>query len=172
MALPVTRNTTYAPNDPVLSADLNDIQDQIIALAAGRRVSYKKILSLTNWVEIGGTSDVTIQGGRLTVSTPGGTRAVDGGLEFEVGDRLDEIRCFLRSKSAAGNFTMTLYRAARADSVLSQVTIGTVTITAVGEAALTGLAEVIAEDVRYYLTLDFPNENAEVSYIEAVIDQP
>jgi hypothetical protein len=33
--LPTDRNTTYSPTDPVLSPDLNDIQDQIILLGAG-----------------------------------------------------------------------------------------------------------------------------------------
>lgn len=32
MALPYTRNTNYAADDPVKSADLNDLQDQIIAI--------------------------------------------------------------------------------------------------------------------------------------------
>lgn len=30
MALPESRNTTYNPNDPTLTSDLNDIQDQIV----------------------------------------------------------------------------------------------------------------------------------------------
>lgn len=41
MALPLSRNTTYAPLSQVLSFDLNDIQDQIIAgnHAAQRRIT-------------------------------------------------------------------------------------------------------------------------------------
>jgi hypothetical protein len=35
MTLPTSRNTTYAAGSQVKSADLNDLQDQIIALAAG-----------------------------------------------------------------------------------------------------------------------------------------
>ncbi len=37
MALPLSRNTTYSPGSQVKSADLNDIQDQIIAGSHGER---------------------------------------------------------------------------------------------------------------------------------------
>lgn len=41
MALPVSRNTTYAPGSQVLSDDMNDFQDAIIDLDAGHRTSSR-----------------------------------------------------------------------------------------------------------------------------------
>src|ERR1700755_2304482 len=42
MALPSSRNTTYAPGSQVKSDDLNDVQDQIIALN-NKRIAQQKI---------------------------------------------------------------------------------------------------------------------------------
>lgn len=51
MALPTTRNTTYAPGSQVKSADLNDLQDQIIAnntrLAGGAGAAVSLALAMT-----------------------------------------------------------------------------------------------------------------------------
>jgi len=42
MALPLSRNHTYSPSDPVRANDLNDIQDRIIALH-GREIEVKTL---------------------------------------------------------------------------------------------------------------------------------
>jgi hypothetical protein len=66
MSLPNSRNRTYAPNQPVFSADLNALQDQIVLM--NQRLNS---LYLANWTEIsggeGGFNDIA-QGAGLIVA--------------------------------------------------------------------------------------------------------
>lgn len=53
MALPTSRNTTYAPQSEVLSADLNDIQDQIVALNdAGAFLNNVTVAAREGWGDL------------------------------------------------------------------------------------------------------------------------
>ena len=47
MPLPTSRNRTYALGDPIIPADLNDLQDQIIALANGVTAPLEKVETLS-----------------------------------------------------------------------------------------------------------------------------
>ena len=52
MALPDSPNTIYAPADPVLSVDLNDLQDCIVAAAHGAVQEIVSARALTQAVAI------------------------------------------------------------------------------------------------------------------------
>src|SRR5262245_45507489 len=73
MGLPETRNTEYAEESQVKSADLNDFQDQIIALYRGRQAPAWFPLALTTYIPFagGGPSITWLDGGGAQVT--GGT---------------------------------------------------------------------------------------------------
>lgn len=88
MALPLTRNTTYAPLSQVLSADLNDIQDQIIAgnFGANRKLSQ----AMQGMGPGGGTPEGTL------VTPTGRVRLAPGDewmvwLDVHPGDTINDI---------------------------------------------------------------------------------
>lgn len=169
MALPVSRNTNYAPTDPVKSADLDDVQDQIIALADGLRNSRKIILPLAHAVEVGTSGDVTINGLKIATVAPGFTTAANLGIPLEVGDTIEAIT-FYGSKDSTGNLTVKMYRDVRTDTGLGQTEMASATITATGEGTTSSITDpVIEEDYRYYLSVEMPDENAQVTYIEITV---
>jgi hypothetical protein len=59
MVLPLTRNTTYAPKSPVLSTDLNAIQDEIIALQPLRH-AFRAAFDLTVGALAGGVHPLAL----------------------------------------------------------------------------------------------------------------
>jgi hypothetical protein len=107
MALPLTRNFSYAPDDPVKSADLNDIQDQIIALFAGKHGEREIWLG-------GGVAEArnddpdevplfqpTFFGGLWqTLGSFTSTSHIGLPLTFPVGTRLKEIEIFLQEDAS------------------------------------------------------------------------
>ena len=64
MALPISRNTTYAPGSQVKSADLNDVQDKIVALETARIALVAADAVLAASVTALKTSDFTLTSGK------------------------------------------------------------------------------------------------------------
>lgn len=91
MALPLSRNTTYSPNAPVKSNDLNDVQDCVIAGKHGARTltygaaafqpAYASLFNLTD-----GATVMTIGGG--------GIAAAELDLHLPVGTKLTAITVY------------------------------------------------------------------------------
>lgn len=173
MALPVTRNTTYAATDPVKSADLNDIQDQIIAVANGRRNAYKKVISLTMASEGLAGGDLTISGSRINLfQIPGSAVVVNVGLDLEVGSRLLEVVLFA-SKTAGGVLSCDVLHNIRTDPGLGATSLGLSSTTVTGEFSIgPALNHTVLEDNRYYLVITFPLEISDIRYIEVSLDKP
>ena len=109
MALPLTRNRTYVGSDPLVSADMNDIQDQIIAQQAGARASRTRYL-----VPFGVFSNATLSRHYASSSASG---SIIVPLELQNGERIIGLG-FDRYGNAAANMYMRIYKAPMATAVL------------------------------------------------------
>jgi hypothetical protein len=115
MALPVSRNRTYSVGSPVVAADLNDVQDQIIAhdlsLArheAGKRSSVRRKLPMSMGRCTGGGPGTFFADGSFTTSTAADIFLV--ALPLVTGERLLEVRARV-DPAATGIVTATVFRA-------------------------------------------------------------
>jgi len=86
MALPTSRNRTYAIGDPIVSADLNDFQDQISALHNGRRGLRRRIVPPTTGRFESGQG--LIVGGNGWIETPSGANLFFFPVPVERGERI------------------------------------------------------------------------------------
>jgi len=111
MALPVSRNRTYAIGDPVASADLNDFQDQIIALQGGRHGDRFLNLSAaafianpelpqSNYSSVSSGSSSSINSGWRSDSNA--SYSAEASIRLLVGDRIKSITFFLQEPNADG----------------------------------------------------------------------
>ncbi len=101
MALPLTRNTTYGSSDQVKSADLNDIQDQIIAFWTDRP---RKVYIPGNHAiaaEIADTWIRQVAGSYTAVSTHDAVMRLPDTLV--VGATIVSITVYLETSSTAGS---------------------------------------------------------------------
>jgi hypothetical protein len=130
MTLPLTRNTTYTPEAPVKSYDLNDLQDKMIDAWAGQHGDVTTLMPLTlgfptnpaNW-------------------TPTGLRwdsLAAGSIGFQLplcnGDRLREVRAVYSKEGAGTSCSIALaYQITSAGADSSSFNF-TVPITASGSA--------------------------------------
>ena len=103
MALPISRNFTYAPNDPVRSADLNDIQDQIIAFH-GEKTIVIPFSDFVNTNDSAGDFDFNDAG--IAVRTPGAVTTLICGFALPLGAQLRSVKLSMPSKSAAANCSL------------------------------------------------------------------
>lgn len=104
MTLPESRNTTYAQGVQIKSADLNDIQDQIIGGKHG-----DKVLMLPGCAFVpasGGNPPVALDG--ILIGNAGGTGQGNAPLPLHVGDRIKSIVVYVYEDAAAA-FTATYY---------------------------------------------------------------
>jgi len=114
--LPASRNTTYAALSQVKSFDLNDLQDQIIALAAA--IGYTGINSTrfmvlgtavalastpANWTPFASPENVL----RATIGSPGG---VSWNIPIIKGSRIKGVRAWVQqSVATAGEMSSRLW---------------------------------------------------------------
>ena len=90
MALPVSRNRTYAIGDPIASADLNDLQDQILRLEAIRaRVRTEHVSGGAGFSSGGGG---VLPNGRGGMQITGLTGSARYNVPLSAGKRLHAIR--------------------------------------------------------------------------------
>lgn len=106
MALPTSRNTTYAASSQVKSVDLNDIQDQIIAdhtdLVAAESLLYG---TRTVWIH-GCDGQLTGPSGGFLCTPNGFTDTNNGSVNYAIkvptGARLLDIRVRMLTTATAG----------------------------------------------------------------------
>jgi len=87
MALPISRNETYGVNSPVKSADLNDIQDNIIA---GKHGAIDVMLHPTPSEVISGSATRNINHWLYS----SGTVVIGHPIDLPVGTRVDAIKVY------------------------------------------------------------------------------
>jgi hypothetical protein len=104
MALPTSRNTTYTPDSPVKSYDLNDLQDKQIDSWNGKHGDRVLLLPLASAYE---------SGTWVKASTQWVADANPSGLTWMVplhdGDRLREVRCMCESNVAGDTVISVTY---------------------------------------------------------------
>ncbi len=117
MAWPLTRIRTYAPGDDVVSADLNAIQDEIIAGGHGLKTKIIPAVAgcpsneTQDW---GLTSDLNV---RLEAGDPDGWSIP---ITLDIGERIRAVRA--RIEDGSGSSTLRLTVLAVDD--ISSVTVG------------------------------------------------
>lgn len=101
MALPDSRNTTYAAGSQVKSADLNDVQDKIVDLHVGKRShTYSLRVSVT-----GGRGVGTFADGGYEASA-GETLKVP--IPVDAGERIASVSARVAGQPSFGTGTVTL----------------------------------------------------------------
>lgn len=105
MALPLTRNTTYAADSKVKSVDLNDIQDEIIALWAGQHGDVVEVIAPAA-AHVDANCAYSFSG-RYIAST--GTAQCDFPLPVRTGDRIKSFT-IARYGAAASSIVFRAYK--------------------------------------------------------------
>lgn len=124
MTLPTSRNTTYAASSPILSADLNALQDMII----GRKFPAADFpFGGTAFQLQTGTAQVGAAADNWTFSAVSQLIA-NLSRSFGVGTRLNSLK-FAYNRGGAGNVTLSLYKRNIVTNA-ARVTIATTTINA------------------------------------------
>lgn len=139
MALPTTRNKTYALGDPVRAADLNDLQDSVIAIHSGRRGARWRPLSLYSGRVVTGGPGVFNADGSYTTSVA--TEALRVTVPLEEGERIIGLRARV-DPAASGTVALSLIRvtdgaqaAVGGSGVSSGAAIQTIVASAVSDVA-------------------------------------
>lgn len=112
MALPTSRDTTYAANAQVKSADLNDIQDWLIAALAGKQAGQRKkvinptvgMSSLASWVY--NPPGATAAYWELAASTGPAVMIVP--IPHVVGERIIQLEVLVSAAAVVTNVTASL----------------------------------------------------------------
>jgi hypothetical protein len=110
MALPFSRNTTYTAGDPILSADLNAIQDCIVA---GKHGDLVLLLSAAAGMAPSAANawDFTGAGAEPFWATPGATlQHVTFPIVLPVGKRIKSFSVYLIDTAGAHTITAALVR--------------------------------------------------------------
>lgn len=119
MALPTSRNTTYAAGSQVKSADLDDIQDQIIALEAHRHDDRVLVIGPPQAAFAAGASDEYIASG-------GAAETFKLEIPLLVGDQIKSIDCYVKG---GGGTTHTARLWEETNTAGTRTDKGSVTIT-------------------------------------------
>jgi len=162
MALPLTRNTTYSPDSVVRSADLNDIQDNIVNLQLGEFVTAR-VLHLpaaaamqyqSDWTAYDDSVDSNML---LSIATGDVLRLP---IPLVVGDRIRSLTAFVRSTTGTGPnvklFKQLMFAAGTGTAATGTVTQVGSTATATAAAThqdltISGLTETITARYQYFL---------------------
>lgn len=121
--LPTSRNTDYTPASPVKSADLNDLQDQIIALWSGKHGDVVGTISAAApGIEAATTGAAVQTPVRWTFTSSG---AIHYPLPLRQGDRLKSITFARKGDGAAdiGLADVIKTTAAGVDTVLETISV-------------------------------------------------
>lgn len=183
MALPTTRNRTYAALSQVVSGDLNDLQDWIVNLYAGKHSDRTKLITPSFfgaaaaglWIAENTGSPATFY------LKPTGTADMEIAIPLEVGERIKELHVYIYSNDT-NSVVMEGYKqsivggsAPGAGVQLgSTQTINTAS-TNIRKMSITGLTETIAADTKYliYLLSNTTASNVHRFYAATVVyDRP
>jgi hypothetical protein len=162
MALPTSRNTTYTSASPVLSADLNALQDQIVGA---------KRPSIDTWQiplgraasEVNITWDTTLG---FVAANPGPANFNYVPLNVLVGTRLTSLRAIVLGTGAATTVTIRIYRG-NGDGTISLI--GALVIAsppaAWAQYAVALTPEVIAAGKSYWYQADITTTGQKVAMV-------
>jgi hypothetical protein len=174
MSLPLTRNTSYSPTDPVKSADLNDLQDQVIALHQGRRVPKVELVPLLPVsVDVGSTNEEQAERVGLDVGS-----TVVFPLRLGIGDRIVGARLRFTKSAASQSLTFSVERSPWGNTGTPWGGITSTVIASDTEAAASGtvelsLAHVVLDENHYALVVISPAaETVSVQGLSVEIDRP
>lgn len=175
MALPVSRNTSYAPGSQVKSTDLNDLQDVVVGAAHGEiplafsPVDFKQVSgsewTVSNPLTPGNVPQIAGSGGGLKVCTRF--------LPLRVGDRIKSISMICQDGNTEISFE--LHRYYNMDTTPAADVLAGVSSTEddVHEKVTDTLSSphVVAENEILQLVLGTTGEGS-VFLVEVVIDRP
>lgn len=165
MALPDSRNTTYAAGSEVKSADLNDIQDQIIALD---NVQEKVIIAPGHFInEPGDLAD--IQQTQIKLGDGIGATRVSAPIPVRVGNVIKSALAYVQANGGADAVTVNIDRVPRAGVVITNV--ATANSAAAGEIALAAINHTVLEDNAYTVSIDNNPTGGDtvITYVEILI---
>lgn len=195
MALPTSRNTTYAPLSQVQSADLNDLQDKIVALNnlvtataqaiwTGITLAANQHLTLSGTGKLKhGTQTLSLGAGAFQPNATAmsytrvgggmsyGTGAAWSGIKLPIGARISAVRAHvLDSATGPTKMDLQLWRVAAGIATAlatSAQSLGNATENAV---AITGLAVDIEATKFYQLVVSVATGSASCTLRGAEID--
>lgn len=185
MALPTSRNRTYAALSQLVSGDVNDLQDWIVNLYAGKHGDRTKLITPSDFGAGGsayGGWTAELSGSPSTFFLkPTGTDNLAIAIPLEVGERIKELHVYVYA-----NDTNSIIMEAYKQSIVggsapgagvqlgSTQTINTAS-TNIRKMSITGLTETIAADTKYliYLLSNTTNGNVHRFYAATVVyDRP
>lgn len=169
MALPSSRNRTYSATDPVISADLNDLQDQIIAhetdilsLQAANPASRVVTVSPSAMSVYEGTpstsNKVAVDGSSIAVPGGGTGGYVLVPLQLDVGETITAFSVGA-DQTSAGTITAKLMKIGVNPRTSSDIDSATSTSTAEVTLTKSGISEVVASGYAYCLRVTTTNND-------------
>jgi hypothetical protein len=153
MPLPTSRNTTYTPGSQVKSADLNDFQDQIIGLFAGRRAPRRRLIPPTAGRFEGNPSSGTVVLQNGWIQNTAGTERLFIPVTVEQGERILLVELMI-DPAATGTPSFQLQRD-DGDGLSTSIT-GVIAASGQGRQKLTSgpLAEIVGSgNISYFVVV-------------------
>lgn len=154
MALPLSRNTTYSGATQIKSADLNDLQDQIIRHERGAHVARRRFRHASEGRQVSGAGGSFDSNGRWQNGATSDLFMIP--FEIEEGDRVTGFE-FKADPAASGVVTAQLRRQRwDADTINTVAPTGSTSGDLFQTVAVTGLNEVAtAVNGIFYLYFSF-----------------
>lgn len=138
MGLPTSRNTNYSPGSPVYSADLNDIQDQIIALYNGAHGDRELQVLPGSGLVFAGTASVAL----IQVNLLADVDEVYFPLLLVAGQRIKAVAVNVVSNSSGHQVDLDVFA--------HPTNLGNANISTTGELAVTGISHSVASGEHLY----------------------
>lgn len=156
MALPLTRNTTYSNPSQVKSVDLNDVQDQIISIYAGKHGTRRRTFKASAGQQVVGTGGTWDAAGAWNSGATGDVFHVP--LVVDQGERITAFYARV-DPAATGVITVELRKYNWATHTINpMVPTGASSGDALQMISVTGIVDplaVVAADADYYLEVTF-----------------
>jgi hypothetical protein len=174
MALPTTRNKSYAIGDAVRAADLNDLQDQVIALAhpAPRPRHISPLAGAYGPASV--SSQFAVALGTAFLGSLTDLFGVP--IELVQGERITQVQARVKPAGSADQGTMKLYRTeSTVFSGQTRTQVGATQTTATGSTntqllTLSGLTELAAaQHFNWYLEFDLTVQITSGLTIESIL---
>jgi hypothetical protein len=163
MALPLSRNITYATGDPIRAADLNDFQDQIIASHFHGNRSFEVHAAAGQ-----GTNAAISAANGYVVSSGAGVWWIP--LRFNVGDRIRSL--VVRGDDSGSSLTMQLYRISSAGVRTSVAGPSPTSGPWTNVGVLNAIDHVVLAGSLYYVHLVYSAAATEIAGVGGVYDRP
>lgn len=158
MTLPLSRNTTYAASDPILAADLDDIQDCII----GRKHGTIEI-TVPACAFVLQTGTITIGAGVVTF---GAVSIINAPLQLPVGTKISTV-AWSYNRGNAGTLNLRVKRKAVGGGSVSDVDTVSDNTGATYEITTRTLNHTVATGYQYYLEVQA--DNSAIVFEEATL---